>query len=190
MEKILIVIAGMLATGKTTYGNQISKELGIPIFSKDKFKEAIYDSINQDKLEYEQKRKIGVTSYSVLYTVCEEMMKVGSMFIIESNFTSNSSIQIHKLIEKYNYKCIVIRFDADLTILHKRFLERERTVERHPGLVTEGVFDDFEKFKEVSNKAREFKINDEEILIDTSDFSKVKFEKIIEVVREKINESK
>lgn len=190
MEKILIVIAGMPATGKTTYGNQISRELGIPIFSKDKFKEVIYDSLHQDKLEYEQKRKIGVTSYSVLYAVCEEMMKIGMAFIIESNFTSNSSIQIQELIEKYHYKCIVIKFDADMRILHERFLEREKRIERHPGLVAEGVFDDFEKFKEVSSKAKGFKMNEEEILVDTSDFSKVKFEEIIEIIKEKIKKSR
>lgn len=188
MEKILIVIAGMPATGKTTYGNQISEELGIPIFSKDKLKAVIYDSINQDKLKYEQKRKIGVTSYSVLYAVCEEMMKIGMAFIIESNFTSSSSVQIHELMEKYQYKCIVVKFDADMKILHERFLKREKMIERHPGLVAEGAFDDFEKFKEVSSKAKEFKINGEEILVDTSDFTKVQLEKIIEAIKEKIEQ--
>lgn len=75
MKKVLIIIAGIPATGKTTYGNMISKELKIPIFSKDRFKEVIYDSVCDSSFEYEQKRKVGISSYSVLYAICEEMMK-------------------------------------------------------------------------------------------------------------------
>lgn len=188
MKKKLIVIAGIPATGKTTYGNKISKELSIPIFSKDKFKEVIYDSIGDDKLEYEQKRRVGITSYSVLYTICEEIMKTGASFIIESNFTSDSAININELLKKYHYESLVIKFDADIKILHKRFLDREKSLERHPGLLANGIFDDIEKFKEVSNKARNFKLNDgKEILIDTSDFSKIDFGEIMKEIKSKIN---
>lgn len=183
MKKLLIVIAGIPATGKTTYGNKISKELNVPIFSKDKFKEVIFDSISDNQLGYEQKRKVGITSYSVLYTACEEVMKTGSPCIIESNFTNDSAIKIKALLEKYQYESIVIKFDADMKVLHQRFLEREKTSERHPGLIANGTFDNFEKFEEVSNKAKNFKLNgSKEILVDTTDFSKVEFEEIIKEI--------
>lgn len=187
--KFLIIIAGMPATGKTTYGNKIAKELQLPFFSKDKFKEVIYDSvINNDEFEYEEKRKIGITSYSVLYTICEVMMKASSNFIIESNFTNESAIKINELIKKYNYKSVVIKFDTDIKILHKRFLDREKTIERHPGLIADGKFNDFATFNKISSKSKNFRLEGvEEILIDTSDFSKVDFEKIVEEIKNKIS---
>lgn len=191
MKKVLIIIAGIPATGKTTYGNKISKELKIPIFSKDRFKEVIYDSVCDSSFGYEQKRKVGISSYSVLYAICEEMMKIGASFIIESNFTKDSAVRINELLEKYSYKGIVVKFDADLKTLHTRFLEREQTAERHPGLVANGVFDDFEKFKEISQKARDFKLEkNEEILVDTTDFSQVNFEEILRKIENRCqNES-
>lgn len=141
----------------------------------------------EGEFEYEQKRKIGRVSYSILYTICEEMMKTNSSFIIESNFTKDSATKISELLKKYHYKSITIKFDADLKILHRRFLEREKKSERHPGLVANDTFDDFENFKEVAEKAREFKIDgQEEIVIDTSDFSEVNWKEIDKKVKNKI----
>ena len=57
--KNLIIIIGELASGKTTYGKMISNTLKIPFFSKDEIKEILYDSLNRDNLNYEDKRKIG-----------------------------------------------------------------------------------------------------------------------------------
>ena len=106
-------------------------------------------------------------------------MKVGMPIIAESNFIKESVPIIKNLLDKYNYNSITIRFEGDLHILHKRFLEREYSSERHMGLVSNGVFDDFKSFEKTAVKAKEFKINDNEILVDTTNFSKVDFDKII-----------
>lgn len=50
---------------------------------------------------------------------------------------------------------------------NKRFLMRENTSERHQGLVSNGAFDDFETFTKLSEKCREFKINDNELIVYT-----------------------
>ena len=54
------------------------------------------------------------------------------------------------------------------------------------GLVSNGIFDDFENFEKTAVKAKEFKINDDEILVDTTDFSKVDFNKIIKDIQKYI----
>lgn len=90
------------------------------------------------------------------------------------------------MLNKYYYKSITIRFEGDLQILHKRFLKREYSSKRHIGLVSNGVFDDFENFEKEAVKFKEFKINDDEILVDTTDFSKVNFDEIIEDIRKYI----
>lgn len=182
-NKNLIIITGQLAAGKTSYGKKISEELKIPFFSKDLIKEVLFDSFSDSNLDYEAKRKIGASSYAVFYYIIEEQMKVGMPIIAESNFVKESIPIIKKLLDKYNYNSITIRFEGDLQILHKRFLEREYSSERHMGLVSNGVFDDFENFEKTSVKAKEFKINDDEILVDTTDFSKVDFNKIIKDIQ-------
>lgn len=42
--------------------------------------------------------------------------------------------------------------------------------ERHQGLVSNGAFDDFETFTKLSEKCKGFKINDNELIVDTTDF--------------------
>ena len=182
----MIIVTGELATGKTSYGKKISEILKIPFFSKDKIKEILYDSFNNTNLDYEAKRRIGAGSYAVLYHIIEEQMRVGLPLIVESNFVKESVSIIKNLLNKYNYKSITIRFEGDLQILHKRFLKREYSGERHIGLVSNGVFDDFESFEKTAVKSKEFRINNNEILVDTTDFSKVNLDTIIQNVRKYI----
>lgn len=185
-NKSIIIITGELAAGKTSYGKKISKALKMPFFSKDEIKEILFDSFSDANLDYESKRKIGASSYSVFYYIIEEQMKVGLPIIVESNFVKESIPIIKNLLDKYDYKNITIRFEGDLQILHKRFLKREYSSERHMGLVSNGVFDDFENFEKTAIKSKEFKINDNEILVDTTDFSKVNFDEIIENIQKSI----
>ena len=110
-------------------------------------------------------------------------MKVGLPLIAESNFVKESVSIIKDLLNKYDYKSITIRFEGDLHILHKRFLNREYLDERPMGLVSNGMFDDFENFEKTAIKSKEFKINDKEILVDTTDFLKVDFDWIIENIQ-------
>lgn len=185
-EKYIIIVTGDLAAGKTTYGKKISEELNIPFFSKDKFKEIMFDAIDNNSFEYEEKRKIGTISYAVLYNVAEELMKVGNTFILESNFVEQSIPILNELISKYNYKVITIRFIGDLNVLHQRFLKREYSEERHAGVNANGAFDNFKDFKIATEKTRKFKIVDQEIIVDTTDFSNVNFEKIMYQIYSKI----
>lgn len=187
-NRFLIIITGQLAAGKTSYGKKISEELKIPFFSKDEIKELLFDSLNSGNLDYESKRKIGASSYSVFYYIIEEQMKVGMSVIAESNFVKESIPFIKNLLEKYEYKSITVRFEGDLHTLHKRFLQRECSGKRHEGLVSNGVFDDFENFEKTSIKANEFIINDNEIVVDTTDFAKVDLNRIIDAIKANLGE--
>lgn len=188
MNNLIIIIAGDLASGKTTYGKKISNTLKIPFFSKDIIKEVLFDSLYSDNISYEDKRKLGSVSYDMFYYIIEEHMKVGTPIIAESNFVKESTPIIKSLLEKYNYKCITLRFTGDLKVLHKRFLKREYSDERHMGLSSNGKFDDFEVYRQASEKMNEFKIDDNEIVIDTTDFDKIDYDKIIEDILNKYNE--
>ncbi len=181
-NRILIIITGELAAGKTTYGTKIAKALGMPFLSKDRIKEILYDSLGE-VLDYEAKRKMGASSYAVFYYVIEEQMRAGLPMVVESNFVKESVPILKNLLDKYGYKRVTVRFESDLKVLHERFLKREYSSERHEGLVSNGTFDDFEYFKKVAIESREFKINDDEILVDTTDFAKVDFAGIIKKIQ-------
>lgn len=149
-------------------------------------KEVLFDSLFDNNASYEEKKKLGVTSYDLFYYIMEEQMKVGMPLIAESNFSKESIPIIKALLRKYNYKCITLRFEGDLKILHSRFLKREYSNNRHMGLVANGKFDDYRSFEQTSQKAREFRIDNNEIIIDTTDFDNVYFNALIEEILNKL----
>ena len=183
-NKYIVIITGDLASGKTSYGIKISNTLGIPFFSKDKIKEVLYDSISGgNDLDYESKRKIGSTSYDIFYYIIEEQMKSGMPLVAESNFTEESIPTIKELLTKYNYKCVTVKFTGDLHVLHERFIKREYSDERHSGLFSNGKFDNYEVFESRASVLRNFKIDDNEIIVDTTDFNTVDYDSIIDYIK-------
>ena len=187
-KKYLIIITGELAAGKTSYGKKISNILKIPFFSKDEIKKILFDSFfDNENIDYESKRKIGANSYTIFYYIIEQQMKVGVPVIAESNFVKESIPTIKNLLKKYNYSCITVRFEGDLHILYNRFLKREYSSERHTGLVANGKFDNFDNFEKTTLKSKEFKIEGKEILVDTTNFSNVDVNSIIQKIQNYIN---
>ena len=47
----LIILAGMPASGKTTFSRKLSKALGYPVLEKDEIKEELFDVIGFEKKE-------------------------------------------------------------------------------------------------------------------------------------------
>ena len=64
--------------------------------------------MNNRNLSYEEKRKIGASSYAVFYNIAEQLMEANQAFILESNFIKESEDILKTFISKYDYKCIKI----------------------------------------------------------------------------------
>lgn len=73
-------------------------------------------------------------------------------------------------------------FSGNPEVIHKRFVERDITSERHPGLVTNGFFDDFEVFKPAAQACGNFKYGDVIINVDATDFSKISYDDLVEKI--------
>ena len=182
----VILIAGIPASGKTTYARHISEKLNIPFVGKDAIKEKLYDVLKYDTSRRENSKLYGAASYSVFFHIAECLMKADVSFVLESNFSPASADVLLPLVQQYHYRALTVLFDADIKVLHKRFCERDATVERHPGLVTKGtVLVDFDTFSEGTLPLRDFCIG-ERITVDTTDFSKVDYDKVDDLVLKKI----
>jgi|GEM_PF-3391078 len=51
MERTMILVAGMPATGKTTLANYLSNKLKMPLVCKDRLKEIIWDGVRRGTTE-------------------------------------------------------------------------------------------------------------------------------------------
>lgn len=137
----------------------------------------MYDGMKFDVSTQKQGQLLGAGSYCLMYYFAEQLMKVGIDFVLESNFVDQARQTLTSLTERYDYESLVILFDAPVEILHQRFIDREMNGQRHTGL-GKCVYDDFEKFRKVSEKPRTFSFGKRKMVVDTSNFSKVNYDDI------------
>jgi predicted kinase len=158
---------------------ELSSRLGLPMIAKDSIKTLIWEKLHTDPDSKAEKQAFGALAYDICFCLAEELMKAGKSFIFESNFTPASAAVLIPLIEKYSYQTLTVVLDADMEILHQRFLARENSAERHPGLARGGNFEDFEAFKTAAEKVRQFSVGGRQIIIDTTELVEVDYEPVI-----------
>lgn len=193
VNKKIIIIEGYLASGKTTFAIQLSRALNIPYLVKDTFKIALCTSVQINNRE-ESSRFSAITFDAMMY-VTERLMETGYPVIIEGNFVPaglkivDEAGFIKALIDRYNYQSLTFKLMGDTRILHKRFIERDKSPERAQVLraFSEPSYAEFDKW---CHSLDEFDVGGKIIEIDTTDFEKVDFERYIETARTFINNHK
>lgn len=133
-----IVIAGIPASGKTTLAKFLSRQMGIPWFSKDGIKERLFDTVGFQSRE--EKVRLGIASQELLYYAAEQLMQCGLPFILENNFENGSREGLVRLLEAYSYQAITILLTGDYRQIYQRFLAREQSPQRHRGHVANDCY--------------------------------------------------
>ena len=186
MSRKIIIVEGYLASGKSTFAHRLSKELGVPYLIKDTFKAALCASVPiTDRAE--GSRFSAVTFDAMMY-VTERLMETGYPIIIEGNFVpagvkkTDEAGVIKTLIGKYDYQPLAYKFMGDTRVLHKRFVEREKSPDRGQAniMFSEVLYEDFDIW---CRNLDAFNVGGKIIGIDATDFSKVDFESHIEAAR-------
>lgn len=93
-----ILIAGMPASGKTTAGRQLSRQLNIPMLSKDDFKEILFDRLGFQSRQ--EKVRLGQAAMDLLYAAALPILSCGQHVILENNFEDESLPGLLQLLEK------------------------------------------------------------------------------------------
>lgn len=173
----LIIVSGIVCTGKTTVAKKLSETLHIPLVSKDMIKESLFDSLGYSDREYS--KKIGVGSYRVMYLFIEELIKNKISLITETAFSSEYDSKIfNNLISKYSPKVLQIVCDTEKTVLFPRFVARSESGERHPGHVDHVNYQEFEN-KLKSEEYVPLDIAGRTIKIDTTNLDTIDYEGVL-----------
>jgi len=192
MNRKIIIIAGYLASGKSTFARRLSKELNVPCFVKDTFKSAICVGI--EIAGREESRRFSAATFSAIAYVAERFMETGHPLILEGNFVlsasgkANEADVLAQLIEKYDYRSLTYIFQGDMHVLCDRFNAREKLPERGQAnlMFAELSYEDFKKY---ITPLGDFTVGGKIVKIDTTNFESVDFARHIETARVFVREA-
>lgn len=188
-----ILVTGIPAAGKSTMAQRLSEYFGIPVISKDKIKELMYDDIGFHSRG--EKVKLGVASMNIMYYMAAQLMKNNLPFILENNFENDSKEPLMNILQQYAYTAITVTLTGDYRKIYQRFVERNSSPDRHRGHVVNDCYPEDTPGREVKIISYEsyvkgittrgmdsFTANGPHILVDTTDFDKVKIDALMKKI--------
>lgn len=185
-----ILVTGIPASGKSTIAEYLSHALHLPMISKDKIKEDLFDLVGFQSRE--EKVQLGIASMNIMYHVAEQLMRGSQPFLLENNFEETSKSGLFSLLEKYDYQAITVTLTGDYRTIYERFLERNKSPERHRGHVVNDCYPEKEQEKKVEpipyrrfvegitmRGMDSFTANGPRIVLDTTDFEAVDLKALV-----------
>jgi predicted kinase len=182
-KPLVIVISGLPCTGKTALGTRIAREFSIPFFSKDGFKERLFDELGWSDRAWS--KKLGLASYKLLFYALETQLEVGRSCIIEANFYPEFHTQIlNDFKRQYEFEFFQIHCHALPKILLERFQTRWASGTRHPGHADHVTLPEMETL--VYQKPFRLELAGTTWDLDTSDLATLEMDSLMAVIQSRV----
>ncbi len=142
----IIVIAGDLASGKSTLAKNLSAHFKIPFFTKEGVKELLAEEIEfSDRTD---NKKLSNAALKILVHILDRVTAVQGGVILEANFHKSELEKIKRECELKQTEVILLYLTGDIDVLYERFMYREYYLNRHPVHLTHPLqdVDEFENY--------------------------------------------
>lgn len=182
----LILLQGLPATGKTTLGKQIAEALHIPFFSRDAYKELLFDVFGESDKTVVWSRKLGAASFELIYLTIETILKSGNDCVVETYWDAKfAEPRLKDLFERYNVQCIQIFCKASVEELAKRFEDRSNTTRHEAHMDTQRIDTGYltQVFDVNNERNKPLNLSCKLIELDTTDFTKINLRQIVDEIR-------
>jgi predicted kinase len=104
---LVLIVTGGPASGKSTLGPDLARGLGLPYLSKDRFKEALFDTLRYSDRAWSQ--RLGAASMRLLFDTIAALLEVGQSVAVESNFRPGMSApEFRSLADRYRCRFVQV----------------------------------------------------------------------------------
>ena len=130
----IVIVCGLPATGKSSLAAELRERLDWPLFSKDQFKELLYDAVQHEPntpFSRAESVAIGQQSIALLFATARELLETGVSCVIEANFLPGlANADLDPLLELAQGRQVHCAIPDDLVL--DRYRKRAEAGERHP----------------------------------------------------------
>ena len=126
MAPLLVVVAGMPSSGKTTVAEGLARRLRLPLIAKDEIKESLYESLGAGSVN--SSAVLGGAAYALIFALARTMLGSGVSVIIEANFFRDQESEFAALPE---HQLVQVHCKAPLSVLLDRYANRSRHAGHH-----------------------------------------------------------
>jgi predicted kinase len=131
-QSLLVIVTGPPCSGKTSLARRVATACRLPLFSKDGFKEVLYDGVGWR--DPDLAAKLNAVSFDLLYVSARTLLDVGQSLILEANFRPDvGDPTLRELGQAYDAHLFQIHCYAAPDTLIARFRRRWQSGRRHPG---------------------------------------------------------
>jgi len=129
---LVLIITGPPASGKSILGRQLALRLGLPLLTKDLFKETLFEQLGWSDREWS--RRLGTASMALLFRSAAALLEAGQSIALESNFYAEwDTPQLRQLGDRFGCLFVQVVCMTSGPTLVERYRRRIVTGERHPG---------------------------------------------------------
>ena len=186
-KPLVVVVSGAPCTGKTTIALKIAAGLRLPVISKDRIKESLFDSLGWSDREWS--KKLGLASVELQLEIIEAELQVGRSLLAENAFHREpTTARFLELASRYVFDVVQVHCSAEPAVLTERYRARALSSVRHPGHVEANSQEEF--LATLSTDTWDpLSIGGKLLTVDTTDFEGVDFDAVLLEVHAAVQET-
>ncbi len=173
MKKLLLV-AGNLASLKSTLSKRLSKDLNAVVFNKDTLKEVLGDTIGFSNRE--ENLKLSKATFKLMKKLTHDVLDSDDLVILESNFKPHELAELFEDGKERGFLIFTLMLTGQPEVLYQRYLKRDS--ERHPVHRSTGLIS-YEVFEKSMMKYDVITYGESSMSYDTTHFDEMDYQNIL-----------